>query len=211
MRGRPGTVAPIIQARSEAAPIIERAPLPIVEVRGSEHRVFYVNAAFCKLLGKSKADLIGNPFAEIVPGGGECAAILDQVYETGEAATHAHEHDSEPEHWLYAMWPALDANQSPVGAIIQLTKAPSVSLNPTAINEALLIAGLRQHELAEVGEKLNARLQQEIVERREVENELRASAERFRFLAESMPQKIFTAQANGEIDYFNRNGWNLPG
>ncbi len=209
--GRPGRVDPIPEARSEVAPIIERAPLPIVEVRGSEHRVFYVNAAFCRLLGRSKTDLIGNPFAEIVPGGGECAAILDQVYETGEAATHAHEHDSEPAHWLYAIWPALDANQSPVGAIIQLTKAPSFSLNATAINEALLIAGLHQHELAEVGEKLNARLQQEIAERREVENELRASAERFRFLAESMPQKIFTAQANGDIDYFNRQWMEFTG
>src|SRR5580704_15734307 len=28
--------------------------------------------------------------------------------------------------------------------------------------------------------------------------------QRFEFLAESMPQKIFTARANGEVDYFNR-------
>ena len=33
---------------------------------------------------------------------------------------------------------------------------------------------------------------------------LRESADRFRFLAESMPQKIFTARPNGEVDYFNR-------
>ncbi len=32
---------------------------------------------------------------------------------------------------------------------------------------------------------------------------LQESAERFRFMAESMPQKIFTATANGSIDYFN--------
>ncbi|HSH38043.1 MAG TPA: ATP-binding protein [Chthoniobacterales bacterium] len=38
----------------------------------------------------------------------------------------------------------------------------------------------------------------------ESEAELRESAERFRFLAESMPQKIFTATATGEVDYFNR-------
>ncbi len=37
----------------------------------------------------------------------------------------------------------------------------------------------------------------------ESEAELRESADRFRFLAESMPQKIFTATATGEVDYFN--------
>ena len=37
----------------------------------------------------------------------------------------------------------------------------------------------------------------------ESEAELRESADRFRFLAESMPQKIFTATPAGDIDYFN--------
>jgi len=34
--------------------------------------------------------------------------------------------------------------------------------------------------------------------------ELKVAEDRFRFLAESMPQKIFTAKPNGEIDYFNQ-------
>ena len=33
--------------------------------------------------------------------------------------------------------------------------------------------------------------------------EIAAAARRLRFMAESMPQKIFTAKANGEVDYFN--------
>ncbi|MGI8432093.1 MAG: CheR family methyltransferase [Chthoniobacterales bacterium] len=41
--------------------------------------------------------------------------------------------------------------------------------------------------------------------------EVRQAAERFRFLAESMPQKIFTAKANGEIDYFNRQWMEFTG
>jgi len=40
---------------------------------------------------------------------------------------------------------------------------------------------------------------------------LRESAERFRFLAESMPQKIFTARPNGEVDYFNRQWMEFTG
>jgi PAS domain S-box-containing protein len=39
---------------------------------------------------------------------------------------------------------------------------------------------------------------------RDLLTERTAAAERFRFMAESMPQKTFTAQPSGEVDYFNR-------
>jgi PAS domain S-box-containing protein len=44
----------------------------------------------------------------------------------------------------------------------------------------------------------------DITERKEAENAARNAAQRFHFMAETMPQKIFTATANGEINYFNR-------
>ncbi|UVK46692.1 PAS domain-containing protein [Mesorhizobium sp. AR07] len=40
---------------------------------------------------------------------------------------------------------------------------------------------------------------------------LRDSAGRFHFLAESMPQKIFTAKPNGDVDYFNRQWTEFTG
>lgn len=43
----------------------------------------------------------------------------------------------------------------------------------------------------------------DITKRKHAEQELRASEHRFRFMAESMPQKIFTAQPDGVIDYIN--------
>jgi signal transduction histidine kinase/ActR/RegA family two-component response regulator len=161
--------------RSRAAPIIERAPLPIVEVEGSAHTVSYVNAAFCTLLGKTRSDLIGKRFAEIVAGGEECVPILDRVYQTGEAVTHVLDTDADPHpaHWLYAMWPALDADERPTGVIIQLVTAASSRQSALAINEALLIAGLRQHELTESALKLNVQLQTEIGERGKAEAALR--------------------------------------
>ena len=157
--------------------IIERAPLPIVEVQGSAHIVSHVNSAFCRLLGKSREDLLGKSFADIVHGGDKCMPILDRVYQTGEAATVAQEDDSDPAStvWLYAMWPALDANEQPVGVIIQLAKTANLRQDAAAVNEALLIAGLRQHELTDVAEKLNAQLRAEIAERKEVEEKLRES------------------------------------
>jgi PAS domain S-box-containing protein len=43
----------------------------------------------------------------------------------------------------------------------------------------------------------------DITDRKKAEEELRASTERMRFMAESMPQKIFTAKPDGSVDYFN--------
>jgi PAS domain S-box-containing protein len=43
----------------------------------------------------------------------------------------------------------------------------------------------------------------DVTRRKEAENALRASIERFHFVAESMPQKIFTATRTGDVDYLN--------
>lgn len=166
--------------RNRAAPLIDRAPLPIIEVIGPAHTVSYVNGAFCRLLGKTPPQLVGNSFAKIVPGGEECLLTLNQVYETGEAATLTLKAEVEPDasHWLFAMWPALDANERAEGVIIQMTRATDFRQNAAAINEALLISGLRQHELTEVAEKANAQLAQEIGERKIAEAALQTANHR---------------------------------
>lgn len=45
----------------------------------------------------------------------------------------------------------------------------------------------------------------DITARRHAEEAVRESGERMCFMAESMPQKIFTARPNGEFDYFNQH------
>lgn len=50
-----------------------------------------------------------------------------------------------------------------------------------------------------------------ITERKQAEEAIRASAERLRFMAESMPQKIFTAKPDGAIDYFNQQWMEFTG
>ena len=57
------------------------------------------------------------------------------------------------------------------------------------MNEALLVSSVRQHELTE--------------QAREAEAALRESERRLGFVMGSMPQKIFTARPNGDVDYFN--------
>jgi PAS domain S-box-containing protein len=43
----------------------------------------------------------------------------------------------------------------------------------------------------------------DITAQKRIQEQLREAAERFHFMGESMPQKIFTAKPNGEIDYYN--------
>lgn len=165
------------ESPGRAALVIEDGLLPIVEVHGAAHTVAYANAAFCRLSGLGRELLDGRPFAEVVPGGAECLPVLDRVYRTGEAISLEQqvEVDAEPAHWLYAMWPALDAEARPVGVIIQLSKAASLRENARAITEALLVSGLHQHELNAEAVKLNAQLGSEIIERKLAEAALQVA------------------------------------
>jgi signal transduction histidine kinase/ActR/RegA family two-component response regulator len=158
-----------------AAPLIERAPLPMVEVEGPQHLVCFVNPPFCRLLHKTRAELIGKPFEKIVRNGDKCVAVLDRVYETGEYETHmdADHSESNPTYWLYAMWPALGVDEQPERVVIQLTKSAHFHLDVAAMNEALLISGLRQHELRTEAEKTNTQSKGEIAERIVTEGALR--------------------------------------
>lgn len=51
----------------------------------------------------------------------------------------------------------------------------------------------------------------DITARKQIEEALREAGERFRFMAESMPQKIFTANPLGEVEYLNRQWKDFTG
>lgn len=53
--------------------------------------------------------------------------------------------------------------------------------------------------------KYNEQLKLEIAERQRILSILRQSEERYRYLAESIPQLVWTADAHGNSDYFNSN------
>ena len=56
-----------------------------------------------------------------------------------------------------------------------MTEATEFHKNTVAMNEALILSSLRQQELLDVTDELNAKLRREITERERVEATLRAS------------------------------------
>jgi len=149
------------------------SPLPMVAVSGAQHIIRCVNPAACRLAGKSKDVLVGIPFAELMPDDG-CLPILDRVHRTQEAETHTEPERSEARaaYWSYAMWPLLDAEERPVGIIIQVTETARFHQKATAMNQELMLSAVRQHELTEEAENLNSRLQLEMAERERMEHAL---------------------------------------
>lgn len=160
-------------------PIFEHAPLPIATVEGISHIVRYVNPAFCRLVDKPLEEIVGKPFGELGVERDECLPLLDRVDLTGQPESYTTEQSSKshPFFWSYIMWPLMADNRSG-GVVIQVTETAQFHKNMMAMNEALLLGSVHQHELTEAADWSNALLQVEIGERQEAEAALhRAQAE----------------------------------
>jgi PAS domain S-box-containing protein len=147
----------------------ERSPLPMVAVAGTSHIIRYLNPAFARLVGSDKKDLVGRPFSESIPEGDRngCLALLDRVLRTGmpeDLLEQEHRHTQpRPVFWSYSAWAILGADERPAGVMVQVTDATHAALirrRTTDMNEALLFSSVRQHELVEAEELLNARLRE---------------------------------------------------
>ena len=162
--------------------LTELAPWPMAMVEEAGHIVRYVNPAFCRLLDKPSEQLVGISFREMLPESTECAALLDRVSRTGKPESHTEQKHSKshPVFWSFTLWP-VSAGELPVGVMIQVTETGQHYENALAVNEALMLGSLRQHELTEAAELLNVQLQTEIGER-EAAQEARKQAEQRQLL-----------------------------
>ncbi len=140
--------------------IAESSPLPLTLLEGAGHIIRYVNPAFRSLLGKPNEDLIGNAFSSVAPSGGECPSLLDRVYRTGQPEIHTGQENaaSYPPNWSYAIWPVLAADNSIGGIVFQMTDRTLFHQRAAAMNQALLISSVHEHELREEAESLNEKL-----------------------------------------------------
>jgi signal transduction histidine kinase len=160
----------------------------MIAVEGGSHIVRYVNPAFRRLLGTDRPDLVGKSFNEALPAGAsqEYSDLIDHVF---APTTHAKPAFREPvvkivgvptTDWSCSMWAIVDADELAVGVMIQmrdLTEGRRLLRDAAAMNEALLLSSLEQHELREDLHASNTQLQAEVAERREAQLALqRASA-----------------------------------
>lgn len=152
-----------------AIAVTQHAPMPIAMVEGAAHLVRYANSAFCRLMDQPEEELVGTSLSELLPEGDECVMLADRVFRTGEAESQYSQ--THPVFWSWTMWPVM-VNERPVGIMIQVTESTEFREKTVAMNEALMLGSLRQHELAEAAEVLNEHLRTEMTKRRLVETSL---------------------------------------
>src|SRR5665213_380314 len=159
------TVSPDIDLHDLCHAISEASPVPSAAVDGTGHIIRYVNSAFCLLAGKHKKDLIGCPFSSILLIEDDCLPMLARVYRSGKPEAHIGQDGSvqHPFFWSYTISPVLGANDRPIGIFIRVSEATPIHRDAVAMNQALLISSLRQHELTEAADTLNVQLHEQIL------------------------------------------------
>ncbi len=160
--------------RKQIHGLFMQAPALVAIHSGPNHVFEMANKLYLKSMNKSK-NIIGKPAKEVFP---ELEVqgyfeILDSVYKTGEPYS--------AEEALVRL--DMQGNGALQGGYYNFVVQP-------VKNGHGAISGIMVHAIDVTAQ---------VTDRRK----LQQSEERMRFMAESMPQKIFTAKPNGAIDYFN--------
>ncbi len=139
--------------------MIGHAPMPMAAVQGPDHIVRYVNPSFCQLMGKRERAIVGKPFREMFPESDDTVTILDRVYRTGKPIKHSAQHHSSPNssHLSYTLWPVKVGNRA-TGVVVQVAETAQLYEETLAMNEALILGSVRQHQLAEAADASSADL-----------------------------------------------------
>jgi PAS domain S-box-containing protein len=187
---------------------VEHSPLPTVMVEGATHAVRQMNTAACHLLEKSGIECTGKKFGDLLPEQIHWVEVLDRVYRTGQPESHTEEQvfTRPTVFWTYTMWPVKVQEQT-VGVMIQVIVTTKQQRQTVAMNEALVLGSVHQHELTEASQKLNTQLREEIAERLKMEQAL---AEKARLLDLSN-DAIVVLDSEHRIRYWNRGAEELYG
>lgn len=162
-----------IDLASVCARVLDCAPIPTLTVDGASQTVKYVNPAFCRLVDQASDKLVGKSITGILPETKDYLALLEKVYLTGEPLNYIEEKSSLPtsRFWSYTMWP-LGMMACPEGVVIQVAENGGIYNKTLAMNEALILGSVRQHELTEEADFWNKQLKEKISAQQQGEKEL---------------------------------------
>src|SRR5262245_26848519 len=139
---------------------IEHSSLPMAIIEDEDHIVGYANRAFLALAGPD-ADMLGRPLAEIFPQltRNRQLALLDRAWRSGEVMSVP----DPPTEWqsgrgTWLVWPIDEPDGRPAAMFllrVQATQSEeevqraAASRRLREINERLMVAGMREHEISE--------------------------------------------------------------
>ncbi len=109
-----------------------------------------------------------------------------------------------------------DIIATPISELVLATKSVAETSDysvraPKLSNDELGVLVDRFNEMLAGIQSRDDNLQKALRDREEALLDAEKARERFRFMAESMPQKIFTATPSGDVDYFNRQWMEFAG
>ncbi|WP_437756912.1 PAS domain-containing sensor histidine kinase [Sorangium sp. So ce1389] len=144
-------------------PAVERSPLPTLLTVTGEHIVLYANPAFCGLPVVPSGAPAGARFASLIHGAEAVEALLDRVFRDGVTDVAADVAFACPEgrafHGTAIVAPLLDDRARLRGLLVQILDTTEqvtaraceaqAARDLQEANEKLIVAGIREQELAE--------------------------------------------------------------
>jgi len=141
--------------------ITAQSPIPLLMTQGPQHTIACASPAFAAVLGVPPSAIKGQTLGAALAGV-ETARLLTrcaEVYASGQPTTlrdqsHAHPLENAVT-WIATIWPILDETAATLGLLIQVNDttaqqhATHLAQETRAMNEQLLLAGIREQELAE--------------------------------------------------------------
>ncbi len=194
--------------RDRALAFIENAPTPMAVVEGGSQLVCHANKPFCTLLRRSTDEVVGKRVGELLSELDECVELLARVLRSGKAESHVGECRSGVDSllWSYAMWPITPID-APALIVFQVTETRKAHESAVALNEALLLAAIRQDELINELGNTTRQLESEIEARRRISQALAEKAH----LLDVTNDAIIARGLDDEIKVWNKGAEKLYG
>ncbi|WP_438039097.1 ATP-binding protein [Sorangium sp. So ce128] len=141
----------------------ESSPLPTAFTGGPKHVVRYANQALCRLMQRSPEEMKGEPLVTLLQDAGTLAEIEDRVHRSGTTELASDlvyaSAGGRTGHCLAVVSPVLDGRARSWGLCVRLIdttvqvtagiELAQMAAEVRQANEALVLAGLREQQLAE--------------------------------------------------------------